>query len=855
MKREKTSPVERKHEALSVPVMLAVALVAILAALSIAAADQSDGSEELSKYEEWNRCGDGMFWCYDREDKILKFRGEGYMYDYDFDQQHRERYPPWISCEFDTVYWGDGGSTLKSIGKWAFANREIKDFVFYDKNLEFIDERAFFNSTIEKIRADDGSSLRLYELKSIGVYAFESNSKAESFDLTFAPNLERIEDNAFGRCFALKSVVLPDSVEFIGKCAFIGCGELEKVIIPSKLKEIGDNAFSSDAKLRDIQLPEGLQTIGKYAFSHTKCLEDLILPKSLRTLDVSSFVESGITTATVLGNTEIKNFSFRSCANLETINILGGATLVYDAIVDCPSLKTIYLTPAANVEGCAIHDCGSLKDVIYISEEKWNWWTTDFTPIDTWQTVTIHSPYNASKGAFDNFKSQGGFEYETYGYDDGTFYWYFAGEMMVLDSTLTGTPGDAPYNPVATWQSDPMYEKVTLLRLGSSINLITAAGFMNSNLVCVDCSGAESLTSIRDSAFMNCASLTEVILPGKLTEIGDRAFKGCSNLQIIEFKGSENGFQHIGEAAFDLVDQGKTMCYVISNDNILDGVFDQGIKDSNTDLCYVDVGGLEMMWSIEGDTLYIYPLDRRSDGTMPDYSPSVRPLWESDPLWPDVVKIELVSGVRSIGDYAFFNCHDIGVFSVHASSDCPLISIGSYAFRQENETRGNALAIMIDNWHYVETIKDHAFAGSFSAVSNYFDKAIRLKTIGDSAFEGCYHLTSVLIPGSVRNIGDNAFANTRLVSITIMQEPSRLEMGSNVFANVPGVIDVYSWNNQWDHMLDALGTDPSAFRYHSIESFDDDGDRIDYGDIAKPIAAIIVFVVTAIFIAFVARRD
>lgn len=852
MDRDRALPIDRKFIEASIPVMLAIAFVAVIAALSIAVTDQSDGSEELLMNEGWNKCGDKMYWYYDGDDKILKFKGEGYMYNYDQDKD-LDSYPPWNRYEFDTVYWGDSGSFLKSIGTWAFAYHEIKEFVFFDDNLEFINHRAFYCSDIGSFRSDDGSALCLNKLETIGVYAFESNRNTESFDLTFAPNLKRIQDNTFGRCFALKSVILPDSVESIGRHAFSGCKELETVTLPANLRTVDEYAFSDDAKLRDIQLPKGLRTIGDDAFRYTRSLVEIDFPDTLYSLGAGSFSGSGLREVTLPGHISIMNSAFRGCENLETINILSEATLSYDAFFECPSLKTIYLTPAANLKERAIHDCDSLENVIYLSEEKWPW-SARSVPIYTAQTITIYSLYNASKGVFDNCEYLGGFKYEPYGYDDGTFYWYYMGETMFLDSTLTSSPKDAPYNPAPSWKDDPMYEKATSLHVGPGLEYIPDAGFMNSNLVHVDCSNSESLNSICNSAFGGCSLLNEIILPGQLTIIGDGAFKGCSNLQLIEFKGSENGFQYIGEGAFDLADSENATCFVISKDRILNGVFDQGIKDSKTYLCYVDVEELAMMWKIEGDTMYIYPHAKISDGTMQDYNKSFRPLWESDPFWSKVVKIKVTSGVRTIGDYAFYNCHDTGVRSVHVSSDCPLISIGSYAFRQEHETKGDAVAIFIDNWQQVKTIKDHAFAGCCGVCANFFDKAINLRTIGDSAFECCPNHTNILIPGSVEDIGDNAFANGVLRTITILPSYMDLAMGHNVFAYNRGAIDVYSWNNEWVHKLDGEAADYPKFNYYSINSTDDDGSQTDCIDADKAIATIVVFTITAIFIAIVVRR-
>jgi hypothetical protein len=62
-------------------------------------------------------------------------------------------------------------------------------------------------------------------------------------------------------------------------------------------------------------------------------------------------------------------------------------------------------------------------------------------------------------------------------------------------------------------------------------------------------------------------------------------------------------------------------------------------------------------------------------------------------------------------------------------------------------------------------------------------------TIGDSAFAGCYGLTSVSIPASVRNIGDSAFAYcSGLTSVSIPSSITRI--GNEDFFNCYGLSKV-----------------------------------------------------------------
>ena len=58
---------------------------------------------------------------------------------------------------------------------------------------------------------------------------------------------------------------------------------------------------------------------------------------------------------------------------------------------------------------------------------------------------------------------------------------------------------------------------------------------------------AEGVTSIGDSAFCNCTSLTSVTIPNSVTSIGEFAFRGCSSLTSVTIP---NSVTSIGDGAF-----------------------------------------------------------------------------------------------------------------------------------------------------------------------------------------------------------------------------------------------------------------------------------------------------------------
>jgi hypothetical protein len=65
------------------------------------------------------------------------------------------------------------------------------------------------------------------------------------------PNTRLIADCAFNRCYALKSVTFPKkSLTHIGSEAFLGCPFIKSVKLPQSVQYIGDNAFSMFTKVK-----------------------------------------------------------------------------------------------------------------------------------------------------------------------------------------------------------------------------------------------------------------------------------------------------------------------------------------------------------------------------------------------------------------------------------------------------------------------------------------------------------------------------------------------------------------------------------------------------------------------------
>ena len=96
-------------------------------------------------------------------------------------------------------------------------------------------------------------------------------------------------DDAFADCNQLTSIVLPQTLRYLGKNAFLGCTNLTSCIIPdSTITEIPFEAFLK-AGLIEFRVPEGVTYIEQRSFEQMPNLQRVHLANSVKSLTSWSF--------------------------------------------------------------------------------------------------------------------------------------------------------------------------------------------------------------------------------------------------------------------------------------------------------------------------------------------------------------------------------------------------------------------------------------------------------------------------------------------------------------------------------------------------------------------------------------
>ena len=253
----------------------------------------------------------------------------------------------------------------------------------------------------------------------------------------------------------------------------------------------------------------------------------------------------------------------------------------------------------------------------------------------------------------------------------------------------------------------------------------------------IGCSGLISITiptsvlSIGVSAFSGCGNLTDVTIPNSVTSIGASAFYKCSGLTIIIVPDSVTS---IGLQAFG----------GCSNLTSLTIPFVGAMKDGTTNTHFGYIFGTE--YNSSNDE--VVPASLKTVVITGGKSIGERAFYECS----TIESITIPNSVTSIGEWAFYLCRGLKSITIPDS----VTSIGEYAF-----FRCGIKSIVLSN--NITSIAPYTFSES-GLTSITIPNGVT--SIGHEAFNDCSFLTSVTIPSSITKIGYSAFSDcTRLANI------------------------------------------------------------------------------------------
>lgn len=251
-------------------------------------------------------------------------------------------------------------------------------------------------------------------------------------------------------------------------------------------------------------------------------------------------------------------------------------------------------------------------------------------------------------------------------------------------------------------------------------------------------------TNLGTGMFANCTSLETIVV--KASKIPDMAFYGCTNLKNVTFEGSVDYF---GSEAF-----GK--CSALTQITLPDGEYTlgEGAFDGCTMLSKVIFGqgtnlqgdvilSFEKCTSLQTIAVNANNANFKSvDGVLYDKE-------QTTVLFVPVLATgyTIPETVTKVGASAFAG--NTGLTTIDLSR---FEKIGAYAFA------GTGLRSVTLPGE-LTSIPEGMFAGAKSLLEVTFAENSQLTTVGDYAFEGCEMLSEIVLPDTVKEIGDGAFAN------------------------------------------------------------------------------------------------
>ena len=572
--------------------------------------------------------------------------------------------------------------------------------VTYYKSNNYVSGDVVIPSTVTR----NGTT---YSVTSIGDYAFRNCSSLTSVTIptgvtsigdrafaycsgltsvTIPTGVTSIEDYAFYYCSGLTSVTIPNSVTSIGDYVFSNCSGLASinvasgnthyssidgvlynyvqdtlilcpeaktsVTIPNGVTSIGGSAFSDCSGLTSVTIPNSVTSIGDRAFAYCRGLTSVSIPTGVTSIGDRAFAYcSGLTSVTIpTGVTFIGEYAFSGCSGLTSINVTSGNThyssidgvlynYVQDTLILCPEVKTSVSIPnsVTSIGGSAFSGCSSLTSVT-IPNSVTSIGGSAFFVCSSLTSVTI--PNSVTSIGYEAFEGCRGL------------------------TTLN-------FNAIncQDFSSNPFGTALTTVNIGDSVQRIPA-NFVSGCDVLTSITIPNSVTSIGNSAFEDCSSLTTLnfnaincqdfnyyYLPFRGTSlttvnIGDSVqripanfVRGCSGLTSVSIP---TGVTSIGNGAFN-------GCSGLTSITIPTGVTFIGNSAFNGCSGLTSVTIPTGVTSIENRAFY--NCSGLTSVTIPN---SVTSIGESAfSGCSDLTSVSIPTGVTSIGGGAFYGCNNL----------------------------------------------------------------------------------------------------------------------------------------------------------------------------------------------------
>ena len=599
----------------------------------------------------------------------------------------------------------------------------------------------------------------------INYYVFKNHTELQKVVLDGCT--VEIESEAFRDCSGLKTIEGTGNITSIESQAFEGCSALESIEGTETIRYIGYAAFSGCTAFKGFVFTENLLTLRDDAFAGCKSLENIVFPESLQEIGTVVFEDAAVQKLTFL--CEYKKGMFEGGTTKELIVTKGdfgeikeGYSMIGSDFVEMKELEKVTIGSEVTLIGQEVFDgCENLSEV-NIEEGKVE---------------------RIGEAAFRGCKSL---------------------KEIVLPAKITSIGGGI--------FADSGIAKVTM----EGVTEIPSAAFAGcKNLTSFS---FDNIKSIGRGSFSDCENLKEVIIPETVEEIQygwyDSPFENCGAERVVIknermstecFDGEVKLKEIVAEAGvvkgsfpnLETLVIGEKVSAIgnIEAEN-LKSLQIGGNKDTDMEWAsFRDIKTLEKVVISGPVEIKVAMFENCENLTSVTITGEVPRIGAWAFARTGLTELEIPESVTELGDSFIFGTkpeklvlgadvtYDSMTFNGVDFTDLQELQILSGEISEslfECERFEKDLKLKIGP--NVTSIGRRAFFECKQLVFVEFEEG-KLETIGDGAFVHCTSLTKVDIPACVKEIGEMAFSDTGIKSVSFKEGLKRI--GKAAFATCP----------------------------------------------------------------------
>lgn len=206
-------------------------------------------------------------------------------------------------------------------------------------------------------------------VEKIGRDCFKGCSKLES--IVIPDTVSEIEDRCFSFCANATNVRLSNNITKIPEDCFLSCAQLSTIDIPNNIKSLGSNCFYRCSKLKNICIPESVTEYGEGIFGHCTSLQNFSFNDNVLEIPSGMFTNCiSLDKVALPPNLQkIGKAAFEGCDSLQEIQLPNSLRHIEKfAFNSCPSLKSITI-PAnvTSIDKCSFEYCSQLESVTVLA--------------------------------------------------------------------------------------------------------------------------------------------------------------------------------------------------------------------------------------------------------------------------------------------------------------------------------------------------------------------------------------------------------------------------------------------------------------------------------------------------------